>query len=72
MTDIVSPTIDDRKFVGTEYFSKRIVGGDAEAARANIIYALEKLSYQTISRQPLVAKNGVSNSAAQGKLVGGN
>lgn len=73
MTDIISPVIiDEGKFAGTEYFSKRIVGGDVEAARANVFYALEKLNYQTISRQPLVAKNNVSNSAAQGKLVGGN
>lgn len=73
MTDIVSPVIiDEGRFAGTEYFSKRIVAGDVEAARANVFYALEKLNYQTISRQPLVAKNNVSNSAAQGKLVGGN
>lgn len=72
MTDIILPTIDEGGFAGTEYFSKRIIGGDAEAARANVFYALEKLSYQVVSRQPLVAKNNVSNSAAQGKLVGGN
>jgi len=73
MTDVILPVFDGgEKYAGTEFFSKRIVAGDVETARANIIYALERLDYQVISRQPLVAKNRVPNSAGRGKLVGGN
>jgi ribosomal protein L40E len=49
----------------TEHNFKRIIAGDVESVREQLVYALERLDYRVLSEQPLTAKrNGRVSSCS--------
>ncbi len=75
-TDAVNVRVEMSEYIAVmtssagqvEYDSKRVLAGDVEVIRQRFTSALERLGYDVISEQPLVAKN----NARQGGLASAN
>src|ERR1044072_5568631 len=46
-----------------EHTTRRVMAGDAEAGRARLVYALQKLGYTAVRQSPLPARRGRGRGA---------